>query len=134
MALARAAANQLKQYITMTTEETKIENDCLEFLNSLPRSLAVKTPTKGRKIGNIMVKAGRWERPGKSDIDWIYWGLSIKIEVKTDHGIQQQNQKDYEADVAAAGGEYWLVRSLNELITKVSEFRETELMAWIKQQ
>jgi len=99
--------------------ETEIEKDIIEYLESITHCMAYKTSTKGRKIGKQRVKATKKEKPGKSDIVCCYDGLYIAIEVKSKDGTQQKNQEDFEKEVTAAGGEYWLVRSLEEVIIKL---------------
>ena len=53
---------------------------------------------------------------GISDIIVIQNGLFIGLEVKTEKGKQRDEQKKFEKDVLKAGGQYHLVRSLNDVI------------------
>jgi len=68
---------------------------------------------------------GLGAKRGIADIYAIKNGRSIWIEVKTMRGRQSIYQKDFEEAIKAHGGEYLLVRSLNELIEKLKEKRSS---------
>lgn len=53
---------------------------------------------------------------GLPDIIIIKDGKFIGLEVKTNKGSQQQSQKDFEEGCRKVGGEYYVVRSVEEVI------------------
>ena len=54
--------------------------------------------------------------PGVSDIICVRQGLIICIEVKSSSGFQSQAQKEFEAGVYNNGGQYHVVRSVDDVI------------------
>ena len=57
---------------------------------------------------------------GSADISATIRGQSVKIEVKM-KDRQSEAQKEYQRQVEAAGGQYWLVRSFDEFMTLYKE-------------
>lgn len=53
---------------------------------------------------------------GISDRIAVKGGRVLFIEVKTDKGNQSNDQIDFQADIEGSGGEYYVVRSLEDLI------------------
>ncbi len=53
---------------------------------------------------------------GASDLFMIYRGMSVALEVKTPEGKQKKSQKEFEANIDAAGGYYFLVRSIDDAL------------------
>jgi hypothetical protein len=51
---------------------------------------------------------------GTSDIKAVINGRMIAIEVKIGADRQSESQKDYQAKVERAGGQYWIVRSFDD--------------------
>ena len=52
---------------------------------------------------------------GQPDIVLIYMGKYVGIEIKVRKGVQSSGQMVFEACVEQAGGEYYVVRSLEEM-------------------
>ena len=63
-------------------------------------------------------------RRGSADISSTIKGRSVKIEVKIGKDRQSQHQKDYEREVKAAGGQYWLVRDFASFLKRYDDFME----------
>ena len=53
---------------------------------------------------------------GVPDINLIYNGQYIGIEVKSSSGVQSDNQKEFERQCKIAGAEYYVVRSVDDVI------------------
>lgn len=67
--------------------------------------------------GSFQTASGRYfktGRPGCPDITVCYGG-SIFLECKGDGGSQTPAQKQAQADIEAAGGKYYIVRSLGDV-------------------
>lgn len=65
----------------------------------------------------VMQKADRIIRfgiPGISDLIVCYQGRFIALEIKTEKGRQTDKQKKFESAVKQRGGEYHVVRSVEE--------------------
>jgi hypothetical protein len=60
-------------------------------------------------------------RKGASDLAFLFKGKTLFMECKTSVGRQGDSQAQFEADARAAGGEYVLVRSLDEAIVVLRE-------------
>lgn len=68
---------------------------------------------------------GAWYRfgtVGSPDIIAVINGVYVAIECKGTKGKQSDAQKDFEDRLIQAGGEYFLVRSLDELINSLDSF------------
>jgi hypothetical protein len=104
--------------------ETSIETDILTFLNCVPWCLATKTGTKGRKVGNIYIKAKKTEGGGKGDITVCLNSKYGEIEVKKPGEKQSPDQIKREIKVRRAGGFYWLVESVDDVRREVENFNK----------
>ena len=70
--------------------------------------------------GAFKTEQGRYVKtgtPGLADICLVYDGVFYGVEVKTATGIMSQSQKQFKADLEAAGGVYLLCRSVSDLKT-----------------
>ncbi len=103
--------------------ENQIEGQIIEYAQNLSCCLVYKTSTKGRVIGHKRIPAKPAEKKGKSDLVICFHGFYIAVEVKKPGGIQSQGQKIFEKEVIEAGGEYWLIDSLDEFIFCINNFR-----------
>ncbi len=73
--------------------------------------------------------AGLGSYPGLSDLVAIRGGRIVHIEVKRPRGVQSSPQKEFQADLEAAGGEYIIARGIEDvkhLVEKRLRLRETE--------
>ena len=69
----------------------------------------------------LIWKSGRYYR-GMNQDDYTTtkkYLRSIAIEAKSDIGKQSKEQKEWQADFEAIGGEYYIVRSIEEAINKI---------------
>lgn len=57
----------------------------------------------------------RFGSPGMADILCLVDGKAIWLEVKAPNGKQSENQKWFEANVVAAGCQYHVVRSIDDI-------------------
>ena len=93
--------------------ETQLVKACEQYLKLKGvfcyrnNSGGMKTPTGG------FIRFGA---TGSPDIVAVIKGKFIGIECKTDKGKQSPGQKEFEKNLKQAGGEYWLVRNLDDLI------------------
>ena len=55
-------------------------------------------------------------KPGSPDILVLYKGRFIGIEIKSETGKQTANQMEAEEKIRRAGGEYYVVRSVEDLL------------------
>lgn len=80
-----------------------------------------------QRVGSVRYIPGT-SRNGTADISATIAGRSVKIEVKIGTDRQSQDQLDYEAEVKAAGGVYFIARDFqsfyewcNKLITYLAQ-------------
>lgn len=94
--------------------ESDIVRGCLELLR-LRGVFAWRNNTGALKVGARYVRFGT---PGASDIFAVLKpsGRLAGIEVKTRKGRQSIAQKIFEKLLVEHGGEYWLVRSVDDLL------------------
>lgn len=75
--------------------------------------------------GAFRTKGGGFVRcvsvTGAPDIVAVINGRYTGIEVKNKFGAQSDNQKEFEGRLKTAGGDYWIVRCLDELIEKLNK-------------
>jgi hypothetical protein len=68
--------------------------------------------------------SGRFQRygfPGSPDILGILPnGQYLGIEIKTGNAVQNKNQKKFQKKIQDNNGEYWIIRSIEELNGKLS--------------
>ena len=60
-----------------------------------------------------------YSKKGVPDIIWIRNGKFIGLEVKRPKGIQSDVQKEFESACKEAGGEYYVVTSVDDVIKMV---------------
>ena len=100
-------------------KESEIQRQILDWLTWQPDCFAFRTNNIG-----IPLKGGGF-RPspvrGLPDIIIILMGWVIFVEVKTAKGIQSEAQKGFQTYIENAGGNYILVRSLEDLQTHLKQ-------------
>ena len=72
--------------------------------------------------GAVKTNDGRYFKTGKKgspDITCCIKGKFVGVEVKAPKGHQSSEQKIAEAKIKKLGGDYWLVRSIEDLIGKI---------------
>ncbi len=62
-------------------------------------------------------KMPKYAKPGAPDIILIKDGFFIGLEIKKKGGYQSKDQKEFEKGVKAAGGEYYVIRKVEDLTT-----------------
>lgn len=81
---------------------------------------SVKTQIKGyMKLKGwfiFPILQGLGSYPGISDFIAVKFGRTLYIEAKGLEGSQRPNQKDFQADIEAHGGIYYLVECLEDVI------------------
>jgi hypothetical protein len=90
--------------------EHAIQQQILDWL-TLKRIFHYRQNSGGLKKGNHFVKFGA---PGAPDIVVVIKGIYIGLEVKAYRGEQSRQQKDFQTALNAAGGCYFIVRSLED--------------------
>jgi hypothetical protein len=60
--------------------------------------------------------AGIASHPGLADMTAIKKGRVVQIEAKTPKGRQSDNQKNFEADWTGQGGEYVIIRTVEDAL------------------
>lgn len=61
---------------------------------------------------------------GTADISATINGQSVKIEVKYGRDRQSEAQKQYQAEIEQAGGQYWIVRTFSEFLNKYGNYEK----------
>lgn len=69
----------------------------------------------GRGGGRRVKVSMHTGRDGWPDITAVIHGFFVGIEVKTDTGRQSADQRKVQAAITSAGGQYFVVRSLDEM-------------------
>lgn len=93
--------------------------DYLEFLGIFHyRNNSGAMPLESKGVRRFL----RFGTPGSPDIVIVKGGIYIGVEVKTKTGKQNPNQIQFQKDLEAAGGQYWLVRSLNDFHAKLKNY------------
>jgi len=64
-------------------------------------------------------------RKGTADISATIRGRSVMIEIKIGKDFQKPKQKDYQAQVEKAGGQYWIVKSFDDFFNQYQKFIQT---------
>ncbi len=96
----------------MAKEEKQIQN-AIEHYLTLKKHFFWKNNTGAMKTeyGGFI----RFGAVGSPDICLVKDGFFIGIEVKTSKGKQSEGQKDFEKRLKEAGGEYYIIRSVDQL-------------------
>lgn len=74
-----------------------------------------------KQIGSIKWIKGSGKR-GSADVSATIKGRSVKIEIKIGTDRQSPAQKEYQAEIEAAGGYYWIATSFDQFYLKYAEF------------
>ena len=86
-----------------------------------PKPLQLTTKNRAQSGGLYKRLFASWQRmgmrPGAGDFMFLFRGLLFKIEMKNGAKARQQDsQTQTEREVTAAGGEYYIARSLDEFV------------------
>jgi hypothetical protein len=91
--------------------------DWLRLYESARDFIFMSCPNEGKDRGNVarLMKLLRMGlRPGASDIIIFWQGRAYCLEIKTEDGVQSDDQKAFEADCARVGVPYAVARSFDE--------------------
>ena len=95
-------------------KENEIQKAILEYLNYIGKIYFFRAGS-----GAIRTENGNYFKSGKvgcPDIVVCYKGKFIGLEVKTEKGKQSDYQKVAEQEIKRAGGKYFMVRSINDVM------------------
>jgi len=104
----------------MVTHHKELEKDiqfaCCEYL-ALKRYFFWRQNTTPmfRQDRNRFIAMPKFSIRGVPDIIVVHGGKFIGIEVKTKKGVQNDNQKEFQRRLELAGGEYHIVKCVDEL-------------------
>ena len=79
--------------------------------------------TGGRDRRNNRITKGQ---AGAPDLFMVYRGMPVAIEVKKPKGVQSDVQKEFQANMEAAGGIYKIVRSVDEALEMLKDLEMLE--------
>ncbi len=98
-------------------KESEIQKQIVEYLNYRKDVYFTRNNSFAGKImrGNGSVGYIKNNKPGAPDIIILFKGRYIGAEIKNKTGHQAEVQKQAEADIRRNGGEYYIVRSLEEI-------------------
>ena len=94
-------------------KETVIQRAILQYLAYVKRVYSFRANS-----GNIITQEGRYFKTGRAgcpEIIVCHKGRFIGLEVKTPTGRQSHVQKEAQIDIERAGGEYHIVRSVDDV-------------------
>lgn len=91
--------------------ERDVQNAILEWLSY--KKIFHERINSGMIFANKYAVKGA--TPGFPDILVLFKSRFIGLEVKTDKGKQNENQKNMESEIKKHGGEYYIVRSIDDV-------------------
>jgi hypothetical protein len=94
------------------SRESVLTGNAVDWLNAQPLTYAWRNNTGVARFGDRFVAYGQ---VGSADIIACIRGRFVAIETKAKRGKQSVDQARWQKKIEAAGGTYWLVRSLDEL-------------------
>jgi len=83
---------------------------------ALKRQIRDYLRLKGWFVFHVLQGLGAYR--GISDMIALKAGRVVFLEVKSPRGKQNENQRKFQQDVEDHGGEYWLVKSLDDVIER----------------
>jgi len=104
-----------RELMPVQRTEAMIQRAILEYLATVPGCYHFRAGS-----GAFQTAAGRYVKTGRPGVPDIIvcrgpGGRWVGLEVKTEKGRQSEAQKQAEADIRAAGGEYHIVRSVADV-------------------
>jgi hypothetical protein len=94
--------------------EDQIEQACLQYLTA-KKWFAFKFKDQALFANGRYRRAKPFQINGVADAFASKDGKHVWIEFKTKTGSQSQSQKEFQKNIEMQGGNYWLIRSLDEL-------------------
>jgi hypothetical protein len=94
--------------------ERDIQKSVLAYLNHLKKIYFFRSGNGAirTELGNFF----RTGRPGNPDIVVCYKGIFVGLEIKTKTGKQSPSQEKTEQEIINAGGKYFIIRSIDDVI------------------
>lgn len=91
--------------------------DYLQYLENLKKVVAIRNNSFCGKLISPNGREGyiKNNKPGAPDIICCYHGRFIGLEVKSEKGKQTDEQKLFQEKLEKVGGQYFVVRSLDEV-------------------
>ena len=111
--LESAIAGQISKYLDLKRDAGVLTWD-RQNAGSIPRKRNLRLCRPGT-ADFIVLQGYRVITIDPREEDYLYCRV-IYLEVKTPVGIQSDDQKKFQADVEAQGAEYYIVRSLEEVV------------------
>ena len=103
-----------KEILAGSMSETELVKACLEQLHARKLfAFRMNTGAFKTELGHFV----RFGAKGAPDIILVRKGRFIGIECKAKKGKQSPGQKEFQDNLEQAGGLYWLVYSIDELIS-----------------
>jgi len=97
--------------------ETQVLNSICEYLEYKKHFFWRSNTLPVYSVKNqSFIRMPKYSKTGLPDITIIKYGFYIGLEVKDGKGKQSPNQKQFEVDLKEAGGEYYVVRSIDDCI------------------
>jgi len=69
------------------------------------------------KSRGVFRRMPKYAKKGVADIIMIDKGICYGLEIKKDKGIQSKEQKKFENDFINAGGKYYVIRSIDDVVS-----------------
>lgn len=111
-------------------KESDIQSSIIDYLQFMENkgvlffqrtnNIPVSQIRNGKRVFRSMAKG---QKKGFPDITMVINGLFIALEVKMPKKYQSKDQKAMQAKIELAGGKYFVVRSVDEVIRIVKELR-----------
>jgi len=96
--------------------ESQLEVQVCHYM-ALKRLMFWKQPQRGYfdvKQGRFRADVNPYVRKGVPDIIWVHEGMFIGLELKSHKGKQSPHQLEFERDLKAAGGRYYVIQSFEQ--------------------
>ena len=100
----------------MKQNEAVIQKSIMAYLEHLSRYRRIYYFRSA--AGAVLTATGRYFKTGRAgtpDITCCWQGKYIGLEVKTSKGRQTTGQRQAQIEIEAAGGEYYIVRSIEDV-------------------
>ena len=93
-----------------------ITANVIRVINMTPKAVAYRINNMGVWDAKINAYRLAHTQKGIADVDAIYKGQAIKIEIKSGRDKQSDHQKAYQQEIERAGGIYIIIRSTDEFL------------------
>ncbi len=104
----------MRKKIIKKVKETEIQSAICDYL-ALKKHFFWRQNSSGSFQNGKFVKLPKYSMSGLPDIIVIKDGFFIGLEVKKQNTKQNKNQKEFEKGLKNAGGEYYVVRNIDDV-------------------